>query len=438
MRNRIFFAAASLLLLSACTRFEDAEVTERNTFVHFYSSATDYLGVVAELDTDGGYILSGVIQNDNGVNDALIIKTDARGHKIWEKIITNGVINAIKPGQNGYILVGDSIHLNPGSAEVNELVNTYARLLLMDTQGNITGEKTISGTVRRSVNNQPVDLNIDYHGDAFTIDGSGNIVLLGSYRIPGENQSSYVSAFDPTDIRDSLWHRTYSSLDNDYINCRALHLSASANLVWASNTFTQKENVTREYLSIAHVVPNSTFKGHSLFGESDVRNHSVGDIQKSSVGYGVIGTHAETSGLNANIYFLRAMNDGKIVPESVRYIDGEELMLGDTFLGPESQNTSSSFDEGTALTATSDGFILAGTMTSTPSVGNGGKDILLIKLDSFGNLLWKKLIGGSGDETVTSIRETPDKGLLLCGTNTINGLSTMMLMKTDSNGELTK
>jgi hypothetical protein len=86
--------------------------------------------------------------------------------------------------------------------------------------------------------------------------------------------------------------------------------------------------------------------------------------------------------------------------------------------------------------ATKDGYVLACTMESTPTVGNGGKDILLIKLDAFGNLQWKKLIGGAGDETVTSIRETPDGGFLLCGTNTINGLSTIMLVKTDSKGDL--
>ena len=52
------------------------------------------------------------------------------------------------------------------------------------------------------------------------------------------------------------------------------------------------------------------------------------------------------------------------------------------------------------------------------------------------NLLWKKLIGGSGDETVTSVRETPDGGLLVCGTNIVNGLATIMLVKTDANGDI--
>lgn len=436
MHYKVYLAAAFVILCNGCTKFEDAEITDRNTFVHFFSSETNYLGGVAELDSDGGYILSGEIRNDDGKSDALVIKTDARGHKIWEKVILNGVINAVKPSANGYILVGDSIQTNPGSGEVNELVNTYARLLLMDTQGNILAQHITSGSVRRAVNNQPVDLNIDYHGNAFTVDNSGNIIVLGSFRIPGEHAATFVSAFNPADISDSLWYRSYSSLDHDYINCNAIHTTSGSRLIWASKAFTQVENVSREFLSISHVVPNSTFKNNSVFGEEDSGNHGVWDIQKGSVGYGAIGTFSETNGLNANMYFLRIDVNGDIVPESMRYIDGEELMLNDNILSYDERNESSSFDEGTALTVTSDGYVLAGSMTSTPTVGNGGKDILLIKLDATGNLVWKKLIGGTGDETVTSIRETPDKGLLLCGTNTINGLSTMMLMKTDSQGEL--
>ena len=105
-------------------------------------------------------------------------------------------------------------------------------------------------------------------------------------------------------------------------------------------------------------------------------------------------------------------------------------------LDKSEQTNSISQDEGLALTATSDGFVLAGALTSTPTVGNGGKDILLVKLDAMGNLLWKRTMGGTGDETITSIRETSDKGLLMFGTNTINGLSSMMLIKTDENGEI--
>ena len=125
MKQTRYFGIALIVVLASCTGFEEAELTERKTFIHFYSSGTDYVGTVAELDRDGGFILSGEVKKENGVTDAVLIKTDARGRKLWETVIPSGVINAILPTENGYILAGDSIQLNPTSADVHELVNTF-------------------------------------------------------------------------------------------------------------------------------------------------------------------------------------------------------------------------------------------------------------------------------------------------------------------------
>jgi hypothetical protein len=75
-------------------------------------------------------------------------------------------------------------------------------------------------------------------------------------------------------------------------------------------------------------------------------------------------------------------------------------------------------------------------MLTTPNRGNGGKDILLIKVTSQGEILWNKIIGGAGDETVSTIRETDDGGLLICGSNNVSGLSSIFMIKTDAKGEL--
>ena len=436
MHRKIHFVTVLLTLLLSCTRFEEAEMTERQTFVHFYSSAADYVGSVAELDTDGGYILSGEVSKDDGSTDALIIKTDSRGRKVWEKVIPKSVIKAIKPWENGYIIAGDSIQANPQSTEVHELINSYARLMLLDQEGNTIANRITTATVTRRQNNEDVVLNVDFHGQAVTLDASGNIIMLGSYRVPGQNESSFVSACNPANIRNYTWYISYESLEHDYINCNSIHVTPSSTIAWASKMHTPQQGVSRDFVSIPHVSPNSAPINHTLFGATDSRNHSVEDMQKSPVGYCAVGTYSETNGLNANIYFIRIDANLNIVEGSERYIDGEELLLNNRMLDKSEQTNSISQDEGLALTATSDGFVLAGAITSTPTVGNGGKDILLVKLDAMGNLLWKRTMGGTGDETITSIRETSDKGLLMFGTNTINGLSSMMLIKTDENGEI--
>lgn len=432
MPQKYFLFTTFVLLLAACTAFEDAEMTERKTFVHFYSSGVNYVGTVAELDKSG-FILSGEAQYENGETDALIIKTDSLGHKVWETIIPKGVVKAIKRVGDTYILLGDSVQLNPKSLQVNELINSYARMTILDTDGNMLDQHI----TKRSVIISRDTLNVDYHGDALALDHAGNIVMLGSFREPGENEASFVAAFNPSDVSDSLWSKTFRSLDNnDLVNCHALHVTPASSLLWASKTSNQVQNVSREFISVSNVDPNSTYNSYSIYGERDARNHTVEDLQKSSIGYAAIGTYSETNGLNANMYFVLVDAVGHIMSESIRYFDGESVILNNAALTDQEKTTSRSFDEGLAIVATGDGFVLAGAMTSTPTVGNGGKDILLIKVDASGKLLWRKLIGGSGDEVISSIRQTSDKGLLLFGTNTINGLSSMMLLKTDENGNI--
>ena len=437
MQYLSYLGIALMVLLASCTRFEEAELTQRKTFVHFYSSGTNYVGSVGEVDRDGGFIVSGEVRKDNGETDAIVIKTDARGHKIWETVIPGGVVNAILPTENGYVLAGDSIQSNPRSTDVHELVNTFCRLVVMDLRGNVTDKHVSSGSIIRTINNQPVKLNVDYHANAITMDANGMIVLLGSFRVPDENESSFVAAFDPADISDSLWQKSYQSLEHHYLNCNSVFVTPTSSIAWASKMYTNDQSVGRQFLSVPHVAANSAPINHSVFGETDARNHSVEDMQRSPVGYCAVGTYSETTGLGANMYFVRIDANLNILPETARYIDGEILLLEDRILDKESITTSASMDEGTAISATDDGYLLAGTITTTPTVGNGGKDILLVKLDRSGNLMWKKLLGGSGDEVVTAVRQTPDKGFLLFGTNTINGLSSMMMLKTDENGDIT-
>lgn len=74
----------------------------------------------------------------------------------------------------------------------------------------------------------------------------------------------------------------------------------------------------------------------------------------------------------------------------------------------------------------------------TDSYGEGETDIWLIKLDSNGNLLWQKTIGGSDSDYAYSIIETEDEGLIIYGeTNSYGaGESDIWLIKVDINGNI--
>jgi hypothetical protein len=78
------------------------------------------------------------------------------------------------------------------------------------------------------------------------------------------------------------------------------------------------------------------------------------------------------------------------------------------------------------------GFALAGLSDST-----GTQDMMLVKTDSVGVVLWSKTYGGSGNEWAASLIEhSIDQGLVLAGKTTSFGAGggDMMLVKTDSMG----
>ena len=70
-------------------------------------------------------------------------------------------------------------------------------------------------------------------------------------------------------------------------------------------------------------------------------------------------------------------------------------------------------DEAVSIIPLSDGGYLAA--GNTRSSGAGGFDILLMKLDQYGNIEWQKTLGGSLDDKIRVIKKTSDSGYILIG-----------------------
>jgi hypothetical protein len=89
-----------------------------------------------------------------------------------------------------------------------------------------------------------------------------------------------------------------------------------------------------------------------------------------------------------------------------------------------------------SMAQTSDaGYILAG---STNSSGFGGTDVFLVKTDAFGNMSWSKTYGGAGMDVGYKVIQTIEGGYAVVGTTTslTGGDNDVYLIKTDSNGNL--
>lgn len=105
-----------------------------------------------------------------------------------------------------------------------------------------------------------------------------------------------------------------------------------------------------------------------------------------------------------------------------------------------------------SLTETPDGnYLLAGTSSSEASFertapSRGGKDYWVLKVNPEGNILWDKAYGGSGEDELQAVLNTPDGGFLLAGSSSsaVSGEKTepskggidYWLVKTDASGQL--
>jgi hypothetical protein len=94
-----------------------------------------------------------------------------------------------------------------------------------------------------------------------------------------------------------------------------------------------------------------------------------------------------------------------------------------------------SYDRAFAVQQTADGgYIIAG---ETSSMGYGGKDIYLVKTDASGNLEWHYPYGGAYDDYAQSVVQTSDGGYVVTGyTGSYGNYGDVVIMKVDADGDM--
>lgn len=418
---------AFTFMIAACTNMENAELSERATFIKLYSGISGIEAAAAEL-TDDGYIVLGNMTITRDSVLTVVFKTDKRGNRTTPiRYYQGGSGNAIKalPNNQGYIIVGERIKTDPGASQTDNIDIFSARML------HISNDLDSIKTLYRS-DETTSTIKVDYKGISITVTPGNKVVILGTYQESlSTPERPYLQQFNASFTTEESYLE-YSSLQRSYRNSKSLHY-VNESFVWASAIALEQQNFDFSYATIPYVQDGSTFTDNSSLGITAATTQSLrpNDIQPSKfgVGFGVVGTRSNPNGTDANIIFFRTTLQGKILESTVNYFDAIN--------GVTDATTSSIQDYGTAITGTSDGgFVLAGHFTTNPQKGNGLNDILLVKVDLQGNLFWMQTIGGTGSETVSTIRETEDGGLLICGTNTLSNVPSIFLIKTDRNGEL--
>jgi hypothetical protein len=439
MRNTFLLLVIASCLMVTCKNLETADPAPRSTFTKFYEGPYSMQTMALDKIPDGFVLLANTITktNDGSIVQTVLIETDENGNQIgdfhsYDNIVSKSFKAIVSNGAvNGYVVVGDSIYTDPTAEQAANVVVSSMSVLILNSSFQELKRIYITDKKATGAGHPVKD---DFFGESINLTGTGGVIILGTFKegiVNQQNAPAEQLLFGLNTSLDSAWVKFYPLLSNTYANAKSIHYS-NGNIIWASAIADVQGDFTNSYVTVPFVKEQSVPVNFSTLGQSTNQKFLPKDIQPAAspdFGFGVVGTYSlNPDGSEGNIFFFRVGTNGSIIPGSDRYFDGN-LSLTTPALD---KNTSEIIDEGEAITGTRDGgFVLVGTVKSNPD-----KNLLVIKVNALGDLLWMKTLGGSGDEIPVSVTEASNGDILIGGTNDLKDYASAFLMRMDKNGDL--
>ena len=295
---------------------------------------------------DEGFIISGITNSYGlGEEDVWVIKTNSLGLIEWNRSFGGSQNDRgsqiLQTDESGFILIGEKHN--------DELGDSDLWLLKINSQGEISWEKTLGGTE----NDKGYDIKIT---------NSGDYLLLGSTSSFG-NGGSDIWLIKTDQNGNEIWSQTYGSSNNEY-GRSIINTDDGGYLIFATSESFGNDNTDLHNIKIDSI---GVEEWNKSFGGFYGKNGNV--IQKSpNGGYILISSRYNYNNNSYNMWLIK-MNTS-----------------GNTEWTKTFGNIND--DHGYGIAVTSDGgYILTG---STNNYGYGNSefsDIWLIKTDINGNTL---------------------------------------------------
>jgi arginine repressor len=207
------------------------------------------------------------------------------------------------------------------------------------------------------------------------------------------------------------WTKTIGGSDDDFAN--SVIQSSDGGYVIAG--YTQSFGAGGPDMYVVKLDSNGNVVWTKTIGGSngDVANSIV---QSSDGGYVVVGETLSFGASGRDIYVVKLDSSGNV--EWTKTIGGS----WDDFANSVIQSSDG-------------GYVIAG---YTQSFGAGGWDIYVVKLDSSGNVIWSKTIGGGDADVAYSIIQSSDGGYIVIGRTQSFGAGgyDVYVVKIDSSGNV--
>ena len=376
--------------------------------------------------SDGGYLLSATsnsgISGDKsnagfGDYDVWVVKVDARGRKQWDKSFGGSGYDAIyveqQTSDGGYILGGGSYSGVSGNKSSPGFGSNDYWIVKIDANGSKQWDKSYGGN----------------GGDAFCalVQTSDGGYLLGATSDSGVSGNKTSAGFGSNDFwlvkidanGNKQWDKSFGGSNDDYLT--SLQKTADGGYILGGNT---SSGVSGNKTSIGFgdndawvvkVDANGNKQWDTSFGGSAY--DGLSSLQQTPDGGYIIGgdTVSDVSGNKTSPSF----GGGDCW---VAKLDANGNKLWDQTFGGDDVELFAS------LQVTRDGGSILNTMSfstfpsyasgNKTSIGFGGYDAWVVKIDANGNKQWDQCFGGFGDDGFGPVEEPSDGGYLLIGSST--------------------
>jgi hypothetical protein len=330
--------------------------------------------------SDGGYALTGYTESFGaGSEDVWLVKTDAFGNMQWNRTYgeTGEDMNELA---KSLIATSDGGFALLGSRVPNSRFPFYASeswLAKTDAYGNLEWNQTYTTGVSALV--ATFDGGYAFAGadDLVKTDVLGNIQWEKTYE--GSN-----------------WLSLVVTSDGGYGLAGYIYSNTSGNDFWFAKTD-----------ALGNMQWNQTYGGP----DNDI---AFSLVATSDGGYAIAGLSYSFDAGKSDFWLVKTDAVGN-------------MQWNKTYGGPGD-------DQATSLVATSDGgYAVVGIWNETYPFD---VNVVLIKTDAFGNMLWNQTYGGASDEMAFSLVATSDGGYAIAGSTSSFGAGggDFWLVKTDENG----
>ena len=400
---------AVFMLFLSCEK----NIAPLSEYTRVFGGSKDDFGSCIVPSGDGGFIVcgrsssnDGDITGNHGNSDAFIVKIDAEGNKLWQKCYggseddeANCVVAA---SDGGFVFAG---YTNSNDQFVSKRHGgSEFWVFKTDKNGNLLWQKSFGGDgneVAFSIT-ETADKGFALTGYAYaasSISGNGDVGTIKGVR------DIWVTKI--SDSGSLLWQTTIGGFGDEYAT--SIITAANGNLMIVGQTSSTDGYATGNHGSSDAIITALTDNGVLAWS-----------LPLGGAGQDIATDIVETGNNSFVVIGLTNSHDGNIGSQKVKSNDAfivkinadKQIEWVNTFGG-------SGNDGANSLIAASDGgFVFSGQVSSNDGdvlYTKGNLDLWGFKVDSKGNKLWSKTIGGSVDDYGRGIAEVPGKGYLAVG-----------------------